>query len=74
MEASHKFYMSIFDETYRGGMTCSNKNSYESESEATAVKNHREKESGVSLSVYRCLDCGAWHLTSAKHYTCSSQQ
>ena len=43
------------------------KRMYGSEAEAKATATHQmsQKESeGVQLRTYRCLYCGAWHLTS----------
>jgi hypothetical protein len=48
----------------------SGKRMYASEAEAKATAAHQmsQKESApVHLRTYRCLYCGAWHLTSKKH-------
>ena len=43
----------------------SGKRMYANEAEAKATAAHRMSEQGTAqLRTYRCLYCGAWHLTS----------
>ncbi len=42
------------------------KNKYYSKSEAESAKKHIESTRGVKLTIYYCMYCGTYHLTSGK--------
>jgi hypothetical protein len=49
---------------YKSGSGCSNKVRYGSRDQAEAVKSDQENMNpDIKLKVYKCLDCGGWHLT-----------
>ena len=46
--------------------TCHGKNCYNSKTEAEIVKTEQELcdiKQELKLEIYRCSDCGQWHLT-----------
>lgn len=43
---------------------CSGKQAYRSMSEATRVRNTRERYGASKLRIYECSDCHGFHLTS----------
>ena len=47
---------------------CGGKRRYTSKEEALLVKEEQEViTSGLELSIYRCIQCGGYHLTRAKN-------
>lgn len=48
---------------------CDNgKRTYKSKKEAKHVRTVVSKKENKKLRIYKCLDCGHWHLTSRKTY------
>jgi hypothetical protein len=43
---------------------CGKKQRYPSEAEARATADHQARTTGRELSVYECLWCRGWHLSS----------
>ena len=46
---------------------CQNKVIYNKPSTATFIK-YQLQEKGISVRVYKCLECGKWHLTSTRMF------
>ena len=44
----------------------SGKDTHPTEQSAKAAAAWRESQSGTPISVYACMWCGGWHLTSSK--------
>ncbi len=56
-------YSNMYSKQWCSGSN-SEKNCYNSESEAERVREYQEKERGVQLKVYYCMFCNGYHLSS----------
>jgi hypothetical protein len=52
---------------YPAPRKCGGKMCYPSKHQAEVVKMEQELRNHVELSIYRCIDCGNWHLTRSKN-------